>query len=77
MWGNPPFYISENCAVDVRNLAPAREWYKEKLGLREANTDGKRTPGGQSSTCTFLTTTYFSHWWNWGRAWMPLPLLEN
>jgi catechol 2,3-dioxygenase-like lactoylglutathione lyase family enzyme len=36
MWGGPPFSIPDNCAVDVRNLAAAREWYKEKLGLREA-----------------------------------------
>ena len=36
MWGKPPFSIADNCAIDVRNLAASREWYKEKLGLREA-----------------------------------------
>jgi catechol 2,3-dioxygenase-like lactoylglutathione lyase family enzyme len=39
MWGKPPFYIPDNYAVDVRNLAAAREWYMEKLGLRQARTD--------------------------------------
>lgn len=37
MWGGPPFFIPDDCAVDVRNLAAALEWYKEKLGLREAH----------------------------------------
>jgi catechol 2,3-dioxygenase-like lactoylglutathione lyase family enzyme len=36
MWGKPPFFIAGNCAVDVKNLAAVREWYKEKLGFREA-----------------------------------------
>ena len=45
MWGKPPFYIVDNCAVDVRNLAAAREWYKEKLGLHEANTDREEDSG--------------------------------
>lgn len=36
MWSKPPFSISDNCSIDVRNLAAVREWYKEKLGLREA-----------------------------------------
>jgi catechol 2,3-dioxygenase-like lactoylglutathione lyase family enzyme len=34
--GQPPFLIADNCAIDVQNLAAAREWYKEKLGLRES-----------------------------------------
>ena len=37
MWGKPPFSIADNCAVDVRNLAAARDWYKEKLGFQEAH----------------------------------------
>lgn len=37
MWGNSPFSIADNCAVDVQNLAASREWYKEKLGLRESH----------------------------------------
>jgi catechol 2,3-dioxygenase-like lactoylglutathione lyase family enzyme len=45
MWGKPPFYISDNYAIDVRNLGPAREWYKEKLGLREAQTDRTEDSG--------------------------------
>jgi catechol 2,3-dioxygenase-like lactoylglutathione lyase family enzyme len=36
MWGKPPFSIPDNYAIDVRNLAVAREWYKEKLGLSES-----------------------------------------
>lgn len=37
MWGKPPFFIADGCAIDVQNLAAARDWYKEKLGLREAH----------------------------------------
>jgi catechol 2,3-dioxygenase-like lactoylglutathione lyase family enzyme len=39
MWGKPPFTFADNNAIDVRNLAAAREWYKEKLGLHEAHSD--------------------------------------
>jgi catechol 2,3-dioxygenase-like lactoylglutathione lyase family enzyme len=35
-WSKPPFSISDNCAMDVRNLAAVRDWYEEKLGLRDA-----------------------------------------
>jgi catechol 2,3-dioxygenase-like lactoylglutathione lyase family enzyme len=35
MWGGPPFSIPDNRAIGVRSVAAAREWYKEKLGLRE------------------------------------------
>ena len=45
MWGKPPFYILDNCAVDVRNLTAAREWYKEKLGLHESKTDREEDSG--------------------------------
>jgi catechol 2,3-dioxygenase-like lactoylglutathione lyase family enzyme len=45
MWGKPPFSISDNYAIDVRNLAGMREWYKERLGLREANTDREEDSG--------------------------------
>jgi len=45
MWGRPPFSIADNCAVDVRNLAASREWYKEKLGLREAPDDREEDSG--------------------------------
>lgn|ERR1700737_4557175 len=44
-WGKPPFYIADNCVVDVRNLAASREWYREKLGLHEANTDREDDSG--------------------------------
>jgi catechol 2,3-dioxygenase-like lactoylglutathione lyase family enzyme len=37
MWGKPPFFLLGNCAVDVRNLVAARDWYKEKLALHEAH----------------------------------------
>lgn len=45
MWGRPPFNMADNCAVEVRNLAAAREWYKDKLGLREANSDREEDSG--------------------------------
>ena len=45
MWGKAPFSIADNCAVDVRNLSAAREWYKEKLGLRETQTDREDDSG--------------------------------
>ena len=45
MWGNPPFSLADNCAVDVRNLAAARKWYKEKLALREAKTEREDDSG--------------------------------
>lgn len=45
MWGKPPFSIADNCGVDVRNLAAVREWYKEKLGLQEAETDREEDSG--------------------------------
>jgi catechol 2,3-dioxygenase-like lactoylglutathione lyase family enzyme len=45
MWGNPPFTVGDNCAVDVRNLEGACEWYKEKLGLREAHNDREDDSG--------------------------------
>lgn len=45
MWGGPPFCVSDNVAVDVRNLSDARNWYKEKLLLREANTDREEDSG--------------------------------
>jgi catechol 2,3-dioxygenase-like lactoylglutathione lyase family enzyme len=37
MWGSPPFHIPDSCVVDVRDLAAARVWYKEKLGLQESH----------------------------------------
>jgi catechol-2,3-dioxygenase len=45
MWGKPPFSIPDNYAIDVRNLAGLREWYKEKLGLQELNTDREEDSG--------------------------------
>jgi catechol 2,3-dioxygenase-like lactoylglutathione lyase family enzyme len=45
MWGKPPFYFAVNDAIEVRNLAAAREWYIEKLGLREARTDREEDCG--------------------------------
>jgi catechol 2,3-dioxygenase-like lactoylglutathione lyase family enzyme len=44
MWVKP-FFISGNCALDVRNLAASRDWYKEKLGLREALNDREDDSG--------------------------------
>ena len=61
MWGKPPFSIADNCAVDVRNLAAACDWYKEKLGFHEADTDREEDSGRPfkdlciSSDDTFLS----------------------
>jgi catechol 2,3-dioxygenase-like lactoylglutathione lyase family enzyme len=61
MWGKPPFFISDNYAVDVRNLSAAREWYKEKLGLRNVKTDREEDSGrpfadlSTSNNDTFLS----------------------
>ncbi|MGB7024517.1 MAG: VOC family protein [Candidatus Acidiferrales bacterium] len=46
MWGGPPFSIADNYAIDVRSTAAAREWYKEKLGLREIQ-DRKEDDSGR------------------------------
>jgi catechol-2,3-dioxygenase len=45
MWGKPPFTIAENCAVDARQLSAMCEWYKEKLGLRDAQSDREDDSG--------------------------------
>ena len=61
MWDKPPFSIADNCAVDVRNLAAACDWYKEKLGFHEADTDREEDSGRPfkdlclSSDDTFLS----------------------
>jgi catechol 2,3-dioxygenase-like lactoylglutathione lyase family enzyme len=36
-WGEAPFSIPDNYAIDVRNLVAASDWYKEKLGLLETD----------------------------------------
>ena len=46
MWGGPPFWIADNHAIDVRSTVAAREWYKEKLGLREIH-DRKEDDSGR------------------------------
>jgi catechol 2,3-dioxygenase-like lactoylglutathione lyase family enzyme len=45
MWDKPPFSIADNCAVDVRNLAAMRKWYKEKLGFHEVGKDREEDSG--------------------------------
>ena len=45
MWGKPPFDIADNCAVDVRNLTAAEEWYMEKLGLHKSKTAREEDSG--------------------------------
>jgi catechol 2,3-dioxygenase-like lactoylglutathione lyase family enzyme len=45
MWGKPPFWISDSCAVDVRNLGTARDWYKKTLGFREVSSDRQDDSG--------------------------------
>jgi len=36
MWGKTPFWILDNCVIEMRNLGTARDWYKKTLRLREA-----------------------------------------
>ena len=43
--GKHPFSIADNCALDVRNLAAVRKWYKEKLGFHEADKDREEDSG--------------------------------
>jgi len=45
MWGKPPWFISDNFGVAVRNLSRGRDWYKEKLGLHEAKTNREEDSG--------------------------------
>jgi catechol 2,3-dioxygenase-like lactoylglutathione lyase family enzyme len=45
MWGKPPFSIPDNYAIDVHDLGDARQWYKEKLGLRETKTNREEDSG--------------------------------
>jgi catechol 2,3-dioxygenase-like lactoylglutathione lyase family enzyme len=61
MWGKPPFSIPDNCAVDVRNLAAAREWYKEKLGLHDTH-KGRDDDSGRPFTdlCISNDDTFLS-----------------
>jgi catechol 2,3-dioxygenase-like lactoylglutathione lyase family enzyme len=56
MWGGPPFWIADNCAVDVRSVAAAREWYKEKLGLREIH-DRKEDESGRPFADVCVSTS--------------------
>lgn len=49
MWGGPPFSIADNSAVDVRNLAAARQWCKDNLGFRDAKTDRQDDSGRPSA----------------------------
>jgi len=36
MWRKHPFWISDHCVIEVRNLGAARDWYQKTFGLREA-----------------------------------------
>lgn len=61
MWGKLPFWISDNCAIDVKNLSTARDWYTKTFGLREVSSDREEDSGRPfvdlsiSSGDTFLT----------------------
>jgi catechol 2,3-dioxygenase-like lactoylglutathione lyase family enzyme len=59
MWGKPPFYISDNCAMDVRNLAAAHDWYTAKLGLRDVETDRKDDSGRPFADLTISNDEIF------------------
>jgi|SRR5579863_2483857 predicted enzyme related to lactoylglutathione lyase len=45
MFGSNPLGISESFAVPVRNLANARQWYIEKLGLNNGPKDASDDSG--------------------------------
>jgi catechol 2,3-dioxygenase-like lactoylglutathione lyase family enzyme len=61
MFGIRPFWIADDCAVDVRNLSSARSWYEKMLDLREWKTDRDDDSGrpfadlGRSRNGPFLT----------------------
>jgi catechol 2,3-dioxygenase-like lactoylglutathione lyase family enzyme len=59
MWGKPPFSVDDNCVVEVRNLPAAREWYKEKLGFREADADREEDSGRPFTDLCFSTNDAF------------------
>jgi len=44
-WSKPPFSIPDNCAMDARNLAALHDWYEEKLGLRDADSEREEDSG--------------------------------
>jgi hypothetical protein len=44
-WGKQPFSIPDNYAIDVADLVAASEWYKEKLGLCETDSDREEDSG--------------------------------
>jgi catechol 2,3-dioxygenase-like lactoylglutathione lyase family enzyme len=58
VWGNAPFYVADNCALDVRDLAAATAWYKQKLGLREAKTDRVEDSGRAFVDLQISTSKY-------------------
>lgn len=39
MWGKSPYFVTDNVAIAVRSLSLGKDWYREKLGLREIATD--------------------------------------
>jgi len=43
--GKTPFWILDNCVIEVRNLGTARDWYKKTLGLREASGEREADSG--------------------------------
>jgi len=45
MWGKHPFWILDNCVIEVRNLGAARDWYKKTFGLREASGEREEDSG--------------------------------
>jgi len=45
MWEKHPFWISDNCVMEVRNLGAARDWYKKTFGLREASGEREEDSG--------------------------------
>jgi catechol 2,3-dioxygenase-like lactoylglutathione lyase family enzyme len=45
MWGANPFSIDDNYAMDVQDLTASHNWYKEKLGLKEAKLEREDDSG--------------------------------
>ena len=60
MWGRSPFTIAENCAVDVRNLVAACEWYKEKLRLHQMDNNREDDSGRPFTDLSISNDTFLS-----------------
>jgi len=64
MWGKTPFWILDNCVIEMRNLGTARDWYKKTLRLREAAGEREDDSGRPFVDRCVLTMTRPLRWSN-------------